>query len=425
MIFLLTITYVMLTFLSPAEVMPALAPFRPMIILSGLGLLAAILTIPLNQLAWRSPQPVLLALFIGMLMASRLLNGWPGGVPLAFMAFMPAAACFYLTIGTIDSLRKIQLTAAGLLVVGLYFNTMGILSFHGYIHDERFLFEQTIRIDPETETAERIIRMKAVGIMDDPNDFAQFLLLLIPLLWLWKGGWLWNFFTIWLPSMYLLYGIYLTRSRGALVGLAVILLLVLRQRLGNVASAFMTFFLVIGMLAVGFTGGRSVSIGSGSDRLSLWSEGIGMFKSSPLWGIGYQGFADHAGLTAHNSLMQCLAETGLLGYFFWLALVIINIFFLNQLLAPDRQPALPPELLKSARAVSLAFYAFLATSWFLSRAYNPALYLFLGLTVVLHRLAFESQPGFVPFVLPHRWAVLVGGTALASIAFFYVVVNLR
>jgi putative inorganic carbon (hco3(-)) transporter len=425
--FAITLVYLILSFLSPAEMMPALAPLRPMLILSAVGLLSALLTIPMNQTAWRSSQVLLLAAFIFSLLLSRASTGWLGGVPLAFMAIMHAAACFYLTIGSVNSINKLKFLTLCLLLVALYLGTMGALAFHDIIHDERFLHEQIVNLNGEDEPGETLVRTRALGFMNDPNDFAQFLVLLLPLLWLWwkQRGYLWNALTIGLPSAGLVYGIYLTRSRGAAVGMSLMALLALRRRMGTIGSTVLAAGMGFGFLALGFTGGRGISIGSGTDRLALWSQGLGLLKRSPAWGIGYQDYANFTEFTAHNAFIQCMAENGMLGYSLWLGLLITNMYYLHALMKKDAQSTVSQDTRAAAQCISLAFYGLIVTSWFLSRAYVPTLYLMLGLTVALQAIAANENPKFIPFQLPAWMPARVLGTAVGSLALFYVVVNLR
>ena len=76
------------------------------------------------------------------------------------------------------------------------------------------------------------------------------------------------------------------------------------------------------MLALDFTGGRGISASNGADRLEAWANGLEMFKSAPLFGIGFNGFTDLYEITAHNSFVLCLAELGLLGSTLWLAMLV-------------------------------------------------------------------------------------------------------
>src|SRR3546814_2891368 len=46
-----------------------------------------------------------------------------------------------------------------------------------------------------------------------------------------------------------------------------------------------------------------------------------MFLANPVFGVGVGNFTDHTRLTAHNPFALVLAETGIVGYTVWLAMV--------------------------------------------------------------------------------------------------------
>ena len=58
-------------------------------------------------------------------------------------------------------------------------------------------------------------------------------------------------------------------------------------RLGKAAALLATAPTVLVLLALNFTAGRQISLAGGADRLDLWSEGLTLLRSSPLWGIGF------------------------------------------------------------------------------------------------------------------------------------------
>src|ERR1700682_4357662 len=66
-----------------------------------------------------------------------------------------------------------------------------------------------------------------------------------------------------------------------------------------------------------------------------------MFKSAPLFGIGFNGFTEFLDITAHNSFVLCLAELGLLGSTLWMALLVTTTAGLNRIIGPQkkRQPS--------------------------------------------------------------------------------------
>jgi hypothetical protein len=91
------------------------------------------------------------------------------------------------------------------------------------------------------------------------------------------------------------------------------------------------------MLALDFTGGRGISAADGADRLEAWANGLEMFKSAPLFGIGFNAFTDLYEITAHNSFVLCLAELGLLGSTLWLALLVTTTTGLNRILGLQKK----------------------------------------------------------------------------------------
>src|SRR5207244_319633 len=55
-------------------------------------------------------------------------------------------------------------------------------------------------------------------------------------------------------------------------------------------------------------------------RILAWQAGLKMFEESPVIGVGYKEFPKRHVLTAHNSFMLALAESGFLGAMAWVGL---------------------------------------------------------------------------------------------------------
>ena len=117
-----------------------------------------------------------------------------------------------------------------------------------------------------------LVRIRAVGFLSDPNDFAQFLLIVLPLVTLvWaRGKGIRNFFLVVAPCVLIIYGVYLTHSRGALLALIALAILFMSRRVSLPVAIALGTLLFLGMIFLGFTGGRDVSVASGSDRIDLW-----------------------------------------------------------------------------------------------------------------------------------------------------------
>jgi putative inorganic carbon (HCO3(-)) transporter len=164
--------------------------------------------------------------------------------------------------------------------------------------------------------------------------------------------------------------------------------------------------------------------GSISGRLEAWGAGLQMLKESPLFGIGFGGFTDRHELTAHNSFVLCFAETGLVGYFFWIGLLVATARDLGLLARLPATDTAQEQVRRWARTVRLAFYTFLATAWFLSRTYIPTLYLLIAMGVGLREMA--HQNGWIKLPgLDRKWLVSTVALQVFSIALVYLTVRLR
>jgi O-antigen ligase len=56
-----------------------------------------------------------------------------------------------------------------------------------------------------------------------------------------------------------------------------------------------------------------VTEGTGHQRITVWSEGFAEWRRSPLFGIGWDNYADTLGIAAHNSFVHGYTELGFVG----------------------------------------------------------------------------------------------------------------
>ena len=134
-----------------------------------------------------------------------------------------------------------------------------------------------------------------------------------------------------------------------------------------------------------------------------------MLKARPLLGVGQGQFLEYHTLTAHNSFVLCFAETGLIGYFFWLGLLVITYTQLQSLTQLSDKEPFDRELKGWARRLQLSMVGFLTAAFFLSRTFVPMLYLVLGLSVALIVIARNANS-----VVETRSAYRLGAILLAS-----------
>src|ERR1035438_968363 len=108
-------------------------------------------------------------------------------------------------------------------------------------------------------------------MLHDPNTYAQFLLLILPLLFVSKsdtGMGLLGWVTALVLSGSFLFAIYLSGSRGAVLGLAVLAGLFLIRRLRTTGAVLTSILGGSVLLAVNAYSTRTISISGGMDRLS-------------------------------------------------------------------------------------------------------------------------------------------------------------
>lgn len=397
--FALTVLYTVLAIFSPDQFGRAWSSVH---LLTGVGVLALLLSLPTmlaHRQLERSVQTYLLLGFIGAICLSGIARGGFGGALQGAERFLASAFIFFLVAANVNTARRLRILAFSIVCACLVVAMEGAFS---YFLDPGSRFVLHRAAFANDDIVGHFLQIRGVGFLNDPNDFAQVLLMALPLAFFsWRPGrGRSNLFRVFLPSALLLWGIYLTHSRGSLVGLLVIVAMVVRTRLPRSPSAALVAFLMIATLGVGFTSGRSISIDQGSDRFEVWSTGLQLFKRAPVLGVGFGAFTDFNDITAHNSVVLCLAELGLVGTTFWFALLVTTVMGLNRLMEqakiasaatgppdaprwthaqtdPSGRTFLPSNWIAALR---LSMVSFIVTSWFLSRSYTFSLYLFLGLS---------------------------------------------
>jgi putative inorganic carbon (hco3(-)) transporter len=178
-------------------------------------------------------------------------------------------------------------------------------------------------------------------------------------------------------SILFLLAVYLTGSRGAVLGVLVLLGLLLVRRLRATGAIIAMAVGGIALLAVNAYKTRSISMSGGMDRLAIWSDGLAYFKSSPIYGIGPRGFANTNGMTAHNSYLLVAAELGIVGMFLFVGMILVTLIQLNRVSTAVAKTN--PALARWALGLKISLGGYLFTSFFLSRTYDMPIYMLLGM----------------------------------------------
>ncbi|HEX2457748.1 MAG TPA: O-antigen ligase family protein [Vicinamibacterales bacterium] len=452
MTFALFILYVVLAYIQPAEIVPALAPYRVTYWVGMAGLGAAIASLLRRREGLVANLQLWVLVVFTAVMGVSLMTAerWLGAPILAVQRFGPSLTIFVLAMSSVTTLVRLRIAAGCLIVLTMTLMLQGAAAYHLGYNTQLFLIDRTTRSEepaadsagdrPEFDSVDQgsddptdddewreSPRIRALGFMHDPNDLAMGMIVALGLI----GG-------AWKPKLdlrnlllaasagALVYGVHLTRSRGGAVALLVVLWRFAASRLGGVPALVLLVALGAGGMSVDF-GGRPLSIQadeSTSGRLVAWTEGFEMLKTRPILGVGYGQFVDHHTLTAHNSLVLCFAETGLLGCFFWVGLFVVTLLELHALKnLPGDEPF--DDLARQwAEGLQLSLIGFMAAAFFLSRTFVPTLYLIIGLSAAVAAIARDANRSIPVPALP-ALGMLVLACELGSIGVVYTILKLH
>ena len=421
---------------------PELAPLRPMLLLMliVLGLSIADLKKQGGGALSKQHQRLMWGIIAMVFISATLAAGVGDGIG-AVIAFLPTPMLFFISGMNLSSMQRVKSTAAVIIGCLVILGIMSVACFHtGFMVDTFTMKENGTGPDsgfaavieandiPALDTSGRYLwRIRSVGFLGDPNDYAQTMVCFLPmLLAFWQPGHMMRTLLVIAPTAsLLLYTIYLTRSRGSLLGLSALFFLTVRKRLGSLVTGGMVAGIFVGAMALNFTGGRAVSSQdeSAGGRIEAWAQGLNMLIYHPIAGVGYRRFPDHHTHTAHNTLVVCFGELGFLGYWVWLALVVMVFTQLSR--AADAALPGTDEQLWATR-VKMSFIGFFVCSMFLSRAFEPQLFILLVISIGVWNAVckqLQGTPQGIALAATMPWRSRTFFWAIGTILFFYVLVN--
>jgi O-antigen ligase len=255
---------------------------------------------------------------------------------------------------------------------------------------------------------------RGVGIFGNTNDMALHLVTILPIavaLMFGSRG----------TTRRLLYGactalmmaaIVLSYSRGAFIGLVVILIFLAmkigrRNRLGIVLGILL---IGIGLLlfAPGNYAGRLLSIlipsldpvGSANARRAELFRSVYVALRHPLFGIGMGNYGpqmSHRGLATHNSYTQVAAEMGVAALVCYAMFIVSPLRKLGQIVRKTFDERDHSHFYYLSVGIQAGLLAYMVSSFFLSVAYTWYVFYLVGYAVCLRRL-YESETGKVVVV---------------------------
>lgn len=395
--FVLSLFYLILTIIRPQDYMAALAGVP---LLSGTLALATLCWLGSNAKTFAAPQYLILPAFLATLMLSEVFNHWVGGAVEQLGQFAPVVIIFFVLSAAVAVNRKrVPVTFAVIALCSM------VLALHGVDQKQHGIGWTGMGMIEG--------RIMYVGIFNDPNDLGLLFVAALPMTVFLSagGGFLRRIF--WLAgAALLLYGVYLTNSRGALLAVLAIVGIYVWYRRGMVTAGALS---VVGLIVMQLLSSRMSELDadeeSANGRVDAWYEGLHMFTSHPVFGVGAGNFTDYNYLTAHNSFVLALAETGIVGFTLWLAFVgycfwmMVAVLRYKPVLAEgDAQQLADWQYEKRiSMTLLLSLCGMFACAFFLSRTYTVVIYLVAALVVGYYVGVRRRFPGLPSLSLGDSW----------------------
>jgi probable O-glycosylation ligase (exosortase A-associated) len=158
---------------------------------------------------------------------------------------------------------------------------------------------------------------------------------------------------------------------------------------------------------------------SATGRLHFWEVAIAMANANPWLGVGFNAYKaaydtydfSHGeygeGRSVHSSFFGVLADTGYIGIALWMAILVSALWSCYRIQKHAARESLPVELAQGAAALEASLVAYMVSGSFLPNQYGEMFWHFIGITIVLQRLA------------DHHWVALSkdsGGRQLGGAA---------
>jgi O-antigen ligase len=239
---------------------------------------------------------------------------------------------------------------------------------------------------------------------------------------------------LWLPCVAVFaFGFYLTQSRGGLLALLVGFGVLVRLRFGWARAVMLGALGLPLLLAV--LGARQMAISTntetGAQRIWLWNDGLVMFRSHPIFGVGWGHYPEHAGQVAHNLYIHALGELGLFGGSLFLGASFLALWGLYRMArpvpGPRRRPVpcriVDPELAQLYPFVGGAVAAYLMGMMTLTLNDLATTYTMLGLAGVFQGMA-RTEPARPPLRFDLLMPLRFVGLSVVFLVWLFVFIRL-
>lgn len=243
-------------------------------------------------------------------------------------------------------------------------------------------------------------RIHYTGNLIDPNSLALALVMAAALLlglatWPERSGWKW----LWLLGLPLLaISVLLAASRAAQAAIGLVMLCFFYFRVG-LLGAGLAAVLASPMMLIS-TRNEAEAAYSTITRIMTYLNGFRAFLDYPLFGVGFANYERISFLNAHNSFLQALVETGVLGGTLYLTGIYLAFKLLISVMRwpadglDDEGQRRLDELVHIAKMLLAMLLGVLLCVLFLSLAFDFSWLLPIGLIIGFEQYVRQQLPGF-------------------------------
>jgi len=139
---------------------------------------------------------------------------------------------------------------------------------------------------------------------------------------------------------------------------------------------------------------------TGAGRTEIWKKGLKIFLTHPILGVGIDNFTTAYGISlgtpgkwsaVHNSFLQIVVELGIVGIILFIFLTLGTVLKMRKLQKLWKNEKKLKDFIWLSHAIEVGMVGYIVCGFFLSQAYFDYLYLILGLSVAMQRIAMTTS----------------------------------
>lgn len=389
-------SYLIAIFIRPQDFLPFMLGFPIVDAIAGLTLLIGIIGLIGQKRTISFPQNYFVVLFLLVVFLSNIVNNKSEAGIEQFIFYLKRSAIFFMFLLILNSSEQLKKTINFIIILIVF---LAIQSIYQSRYGIGFAGQSLM---PGYEE----VRVRWVGMWDGPNVLCLLFVLALPFTLEFTFGTysilyrLINlFFTI-----ILLYGVYLTNSRGGFVGFLSVIFFYLWTKFKDKKKAAVIGLFLSLVFTTFFAPSRMANIRgetSAHERTWIWEQGLNVLKEKPLLGVGKGQFHE----VAHNNFIQNITETGLIGIFIFVSLIYLSFKALYIVRRSNFNTNKNNILLNLTRPLLVSMVGFNVVTLFITMELD-ILFIWLGLCAVALNIA-RREIGGISFKFSMKDAIAV------------------